>query len=102
MPSMVVLINLKKGVSPEEYEGWVLNSYAPAARALPSVKDWRNHRVNGLLGSETPPPHQYVVTLDFDDAEGLGRDMSGEEMRGLLGELHEFADVTQLLAERFV
>lgn len=56
MPTMIVLVNLKEGVSPEEYEHWVLESYAPAARSLPSVENWWNYRVNGLLASDAPPP----------------------------------------------
>ena len=102
MATVIVLVQLKQGVSPEDYERWVLEDYAPAARALPSVSDWRNHRVTGLLGSEAAPPYRYVVTLEVEDLEGLGRDMSGAEMARLLGELHDYADVTQLVAERFV
>ncbi len=99
---MIVLVDLKEGVAPEDYERWVTESYAPAARALPSVGDWRNHRVNGLLGSDAAPPYGYVVTLEIEDLEQLGRSMAGEEMQRLLGELHDFAEVTQLMTERFV
>ncbi len=102
MTTMIVLVDLKDGVNPEDYERWVLESYAPAVRDLPSVRDWRNHRVSGLLGSEVAPPHQYVATLDIDDMEQLGRDMADEEMQRRLAELHGFAEVTQLLSERFV
>ena len=101
MPTMVVLVQLKRGVEPADYERWVLESYAPAVRELPSVSDWHNHRVTGLLGSDGDPPYGYVVTLQVDDLEELGRDMSGEEMRRLLAELHEYAEVTQLMTERF-
>jgi hypothetical protein len=55
MPIMIVRVNLKEGVSPEEYEPWILESYAPAAKPLPSVEDWRDYRVVGLLGSRTHP-----------------------------------------------
>jgi hypothetical protein len=79
MPSMVVLVDLKEGVSPEDYERWVLESYAPVVRRLPSVEDWRNYRTTGLLG----------------------RDMAGEEMQETLAELHDLAEVTQITAERF-
>ena len=101
MPTMIVLVNLKEGVSAEDYERWVLRSYAPAVRELPSVGDWRNHRVDGLLGSDADPPYRYVVTTEFSDPLQLGEDVGGEEMRRLLSELHEYADVTQLVAERF-
>ncbi len=99
---MVVLVRLKEGVGPEDYERWVLESYVPAVLKLPSVSDWRNHRVGGLLGSEAPPPHDYVVTLEVADPARLGEDMGGERMRALLSELHGYAEVTQLMAERFV
>ena len=102
MPTMIVLVNLKEGVSPEDYERWVVESYAPAARKLPSVEDWRNHRVGGLLGSDAAPPYRYVVTLEVSDLERLVQDMAGEEMQRLISELHGFAEVTQLMTERFV
>ena len=101
MPTIVVLVNLKEGVSPEDYERWVLRSYAPVARDLPSVVDWRNHRVSGLLGSDVAPPYRYVVTTEIEDMQQLGRDVAGEEMRRLLSELHEYAEVAQLVTERF-
>jgi REDY-like protein HapK len=102
MPAMIVLINLKDGVSPEDYERWILESYAPAVKNLSSVEDWRDYRVSGLLGSDAAPPYRYVVTLEVGDLEQLGRDVESEEMQRLLSELHELAEVTQIMAERFV
>lgn len=102
MPIMIVLVRLNDGVSPEEYERWVLESYAPAVKELPSVSDWRNHRVTDLLGSDDGPPHDYVVTLEVENLGRLGEDMAGERMRALLCELHGYAEMTQLMAERFV
>ena len=55
MPTMILRVNLKKGVSPEEYEPWILEPYTPAAKTLPSVEDWRDYRVAGLLESRTHP-----------------------------------------------
>ena len=101
MTTMIVLVNLKEGVSPEDYERWVRDSYAPVARNLPSISDWRNHRVDVLLGSDATPPYRYVVTLEVEDMEKLGRDMAGEEMQRLLVELGHFAEVTQLVGKRF-
>ena len=101
MQTMIVLVNLKEGVSPEDYERWVSRSYAPAARELTSVSDWRNHRVGGLLGSDAEPPYRYVVTTEFSDLGQLADDVGGEEMQALLAELHEYAEVTQLVSERF-
>ena len=55
MATMIVRVNLKEGVSPEEYEPWILEPHAPAAKTLTSVEDWRDYRVAGLLGSRTHP-----------------------------------------------
>jgi hypothetical protein len=101
MPTMIVLVRLKDGVDPGDYERWVLEGYAPAVRELPSVSDWRNHRVGGLLGSDEGPPYDYVVTLEVADLGRLGEDMAGERMRALISELHGYAEVKQLMAERF-
>ena len=101
MATMIVLVNLREGTNPEDYERWVLDSYAPAVKGLPSVHDWRDYRVSGLLGSEAAPPYRYVVTLEIRDMEQLGRDMRGEEMQRLLPELHDLAEITQIMAERF-
>ncbi len=100
MATMIVLVNLKEGVNPEDYERWVLESYAPAVRELPSVGDWRDYRVMGLLGSDAAPPYRYVVTLDVGDLDQLGRDMAGAEMQRVLPALHRFAEVTQLMSDR--
>ena len=99
---MIVLVRLRESVSPEYYERWVLESYAPAVVALPSVSDWRNHRVDSLLGSDEDPPYGYVVTLEVANLARLGEDMGGDRMRALLFELHGYAEVTQLISERFV
>ena len=101
MATMIVLVNLKEGVSPEDYERWILESYAPAVKSLPSVEDWRDYRVNGLLGSDAAPPYRYVVTLELSDPGLLGEDVRGEEMQRLISELHELAEITQIMAERF-
>ena len=41
------------------------------------------------------------MTLEVGDLARLGEDMAGERMRELLGELHGYAEVTQLMAGRF-
>jgi hypothetical protein len=101
VPAMIVLVNLKEGVNPEDYERWILDSYVPAVSRLSSVEDWRDYRVGGLLGSDAAPPYRYVVTLEITDPEVLGREMGGGEMQRLFSELHELAEITQLMAERF-
>jgi hypothetical protein len=98
---MIVLVNLKEDVAPEEYERWLAERYVPVVLGLPSVDEWRGYRVSGLPESGGDPPYQYVVSVEIDDPEQLGRDINSERMQRLLGELGRYADVTQLLTERF-
>ena len=99
--TLIVLVDLKAGVAPDEYERFIRERYLPVAGSLPSVTDWRGYRVGGLLASDAAPPARYVVVCQLTDPEAFYRDVSGAEMQGLLGELHEYAVLTQLLSERF-
>ena len=99
---MIVLVNLKDDVAPEEYERWLDERYVPAILGLPSVDEWRGHRVGGLAGADGEPPYQYIVAVEINDLEQIGKDMEGEQVQTLLGELGRYAEVTQLVTERFV
>ncbi|MBA2713881.1 MAG: hypothetical protein H0U55_10075 [Rubrobacteraceae bacterium] len=102
MPTMVVLVNLKEDVTPEEYERWLDERYVPAVLELPSVDEWRGHRVSGLAEGDGEPPYGYIVTVEINDLEQLVRDMESERLQALLGELGRYAEVRQLMTERFV
>jgi hypothetical protein len=102
MPTMVVLVNLKEDVAPEEYERWLKERYIPAILDLASVDEWRGYRVDGPPESGGDPPYEYVVSVGINDLEQLSRDMESEQVRQLLSELDRYADVMQLMTERFV
>ena len=102
MPTMIVLVNLKEGVTPEEYESWLQERYVPAILDLASVDEWRGYRVGSLPESGGDPPYRYVVSVGINDLEQLGKDMESERVQRLVGEVGRFAEVTQLMTERFV
>ena len=102
MPTMIVLVNLKEGVAPEEYERGLQERYVPAILDLASVDEWRGYRVGGLPQSGGDAPYLYVVSVEINDLKQLGKDMESERVQRLLGELGRYADVTQLMTERFV
>jgi hypothetical protein len=99
--ALVVLVRLKEGVSAEDYERFVRESYTPAVRRLPSVSGWNGYRVRGTLGGDAEAPCEYVVVTELADAGRLGEDMRGEEMRALFERLHGLVELTQLAVERF-
>jgi hypothetical protein len=98
VPTMIVLVNLKEGIAPEEYERWLEERYVPAIIDLASVDEWYGYRVGG--GGD--PPYDYVVSVAINDLEQLGMDMESERVQRLLGELGRYADVTQFMTERIV
>jgi hypothetical protein len=102
VPTMIVLVNLKEGVTPEEYESWLQERYVPAILDLASVDEWRGYRVGGLPQSGGDPPYRYVVSVGINDLKHLGKDLESERVQRLLGELGRYAEVTQLMIERFV
>jgi hypothetical protein len=102
MPTMVVLVNLKEDMAPEEYERWLKERYIPAILDLASVDEWRGYRVDGPPESGGDPPCEYVVSVGINDLEQLSKDMESEQVRQLLSELDRYADVVQLMTERFV
>jgi hypothetical protein len=99
---MIVLVNLKEDVTPQEYERWLEERYVPAILDLDSVDEWHGYRVGGLPESGGAPPYEYVVSVGINDLERLGRDMQSEHVQRLLSELGRYAEVTQLMTERFV
>jgi hypothetical protein len=99
---MIVLVNLKEGVAPEEYERWLQERYVPAILELASVDEWRGYRVGGLQESGGEIHYEYVVSVGINDLEQLGKDIKSEQVQRLLGELGRYADARQLMTERFV
>ena len=58
--------------------------------------------MGGLPEAGGEPPYEYVVSVGINDLEQLGKDMESEQVQRLLGELGKYAEVTQLMTERFV
>ena len=99
---MIVLVNLKDDVAPEEYERWLDERYVPAILELPSVDEWRGHRVGSPAEAGGERPYGYIVTVEINDLQQLGTDMESAHVQALLAELGRYAEVTQLMTERFV
>lgn len=102
MPTMIVLVNLKEGTTPEEYERWLDERYVPAVLELDSVDAWHGYRVGGLAEADGDPPYDYIVSVKVNDLEQLGTDIDSARMQTLLGELGRYAEVTQLMTDRFI
>lgn len=92
MPTLVVLFNLKAGVSVSEYENWARSTDLPIVNALPSVERFKIFRAGSVLGSTVAPPYQFVETIDLHDLTGLFNDISSPTMQKVASEFQAFAD----------
>lgn len=76
MQTIVVLFNLKPGVSREEYEAWARDSDLPVVNGLPSVEKFEVLRAGGLLVGDGPSPYQYVEIIRVPDMDAFLADLS--------------------------
>jgi len=101
MVRVVVLFNLKEGVSRDEYEEWARDRDVPTVTGLDSVENFQLFRTSGLLGSEAPAPHQYVEMIEVRDMETFQQEIGSAAMSEIAAQFQGYADsITFMLAER--
>jgi hypothetical protein len=91
MAHVVVLFNLKDGVSDDEYRQWARQRDIPTVNGLASVNSFRVFEANGLLGGGESP-FSYIEVIDVADMDGLMIDISSEAMQAIAAEFAELAD----------
>jgi len=89
---IIVLFNLRKDVAAEAYETWAKANDMPTVRGLPSVTGFEVAAATGLLGSDAPPPYQYIEVIDVADMDQFGEDIGTEAMQRIAAEFQTFAD----------
>jgi len=89
--TIVVLFNLRAGVSVEAYEAWARTTDLPIVNALGSVDRFEVLRTTGLLGGGKAP-YQYVELLRFDSLDALFADIGTDTMQRVAAEFQTFAD----------
>ncbi len=92
MTTIIVLFNLKPGISPAIYEHWALTTDLPTVRALQSVPNFNAMRVHGLLGSDAPAPYHYAEIIEVNDMTVFGQDIGSDIMQKVSAEFQTFAD----------
>ena len=103
MTPIIVLFNLKAGVSPESYEAWAKSTDLPIVRGLKSIGSFDVYKTKGLLRSDDPAPYQYVEIIMIKNMGDFGQDASSEMMQRVAGEFRTLADnPTFMLCESLV
>jgi hypothetical protein len=99
---IVVLFNLRPGVTPEAYEAWAVANDLPTVRGLGSVAGFRVHALTGLLFGEGKPPYQYIEVIDVADMAKFGADVASPAVQAGAARFQELADAPLFLTTREV
>lgn len=91
MAKIIVLFNLKPGVSVADYEKFARETDLPIVNALPSVRSFEVLKAQGLLGGGSSP-YAYVEVIDLHSLEALGADVSTETMQKVAATFQSMAD----------
>ncbi len=89
---IVALFNLKPGISVSDYEAWAQSKDIPTVNGLQSVDSFEVYKSVGLLGTDDKPPYAYIETIDVNDMEKFGGEVSTDTMQSIAGEFQAMAD----------
>lgn len=92
MQTVLVLFNLKPGVSPEEYEAWARGSDLPVVNALPSIERFEVLKARGLLIGAGSAPYQYVEIMRIHDMDAFGKDLQSPQVQSGAAQFQAYAD----------
>ncbi|MFT4256946.1 MAG: hypothetical protein QM599_08330 [Pseudoxanthomonas sp.] len=76
MQTIIVLFNLKPGVSRAEYEAWARASDLPVVNGLASVEKFEVLKASGLLIGDGPSPYEYVEIIRVPDMAAFAADLA--------------------------
>ncbi|NNE56969.1 MAG: REDY-like protein HapK [Hellea sp.] len=98
MTQLVIMYNLKDGVTKDDFHEWVRTVDQPSMRGLGSVDSFRTFETKSLLMGEGSPSVQYVEIFDLNDFGAFtGTDMPGDVVQGIMGDFMGFADAPQFI-----
>ncbi len=94
---IIVVFNLKDGVSAADYEAWAKKDDIPGVNRLGSVEKFTVHKATGLFGSDDAAPYQYVEILDINGMDPFVADISTEEFQAMAAPFQNFAENPQFI-----
>lgn len=97
---LIALFNLKPGIDRAAYEEWARTVDLPTVNGLPSISEFAVFRSAVTLGSDAPPPYQYIEVIDIADMDQFGKDISTETMQKIAAQFQEMADVTFIQTDK--
>jgi len=92
MQTVIVLFNLKPGVSREDYEAWARGSDLPVVNALDSVERFEVLKSRGLLMGEGQSPYAYFEIIRIKDMQAFAKDLNDPAVQAGAAQFQTYAD----------
>ena len=96
---IIAQFTLKPGVAIADYEAWARAVDLPTVNGLPSIAKFEIYKAKSVLGSDAPPPYQYIEIIDVRDMGQFGTDVATPVMKKIAGEFRGMVDVTFVMTE---
>ena len=92
MPALVVLFNLKEGVSEADYEAWAKSADLPTVRGHKGVDGFDLYRANNLFRSDNAAPYRYIEVIDINDLDQFNQDVASDVQKPISQKFGEISD----------
>jgi hypothetical protein len=99
MQQIIVLFNLRPGISASDYEAWAKRVDIPTVGGLKSIASFSVLKSTSRLGSSAPPPFQYIEIIGIRDMSAFAADIATEPMKRVAAEFGNFADAVFINTE---
>lgn len=97
MTVIIALFNLQDAAAQAEYEAWALATDLPTVRKMDSVDRFDTLRAKMLLGTDSPPPYEYIEIIELNDFDRFREEVATETMQRVAGEFRGFAKDPQFI-----
>ncbi|MBT4738758.1 MAG: REDY-like protein HapK [Rhodospirillaceae bacterium] len=92
MPALIVMFNLKDGVSEADYEAWAKAADLPTVRGHKGVDGFDLFRANNLFRTENAAPYRYVEVIQINDLDQFNLDVATDVQKPISEKFGEIAD----------
>ena len=92
MSALIVMFNLKEGVSEADYEAWAKSSDLPTVRGHKGVDGFDLFRADNLFRTENASPYRYVEVIQINDLDQFNLDVATDAQKPISEKFREIAD----------
>ena len=92
MPALIVMFNLKDGVTEEDYEAWAKSADLPTVRGHKGVDGFDLYRANNMFRSDDAAPYRYIEVIEINDLDQFNQDVASDIQKPISAKFGEIAD----------